>query len=130
MRKKERALWAIEQLKQLYPDAHCALHYENSFQLLIATILSAQCTDERVNKVTHHLFKKYPTPQAFANAELEVLEGAEQTIKRWTPVICIEQAQMDLEVGAPALVKLESWGYRLVQRVLKEHIMLPSRAGY
>ncbi len=74
MRKKERALWAIATLKSLYPDAHCALHYDTPFQLLIATILSAQCTDERVNQVTAILFEKYPTPEALANADLSILE--------------------------------------------------------
>lgn len=73
MKKKERALWLLEELKRLYPDAHCALHYQTSFQLLIATILSAQCTDERVNQVTEKLFKKYPDVYAFANADLDVL---------------------------------------------------------
>jgi endonuclease III len=73
MRKKERALWLLEELKRLYPDAHCALHYQSPFQLLIATILSAQCTDERVNQVTAKLFKKYPDVHAFANADLEML---------------------------------------------------------
>jgi endonuclease III len=61
-------------LDQLFPHAECALKHENAFQLLVATILSAQCTDERVNKVTPELFRKYPTPQDFvglAPAELE-----------------------------------------------------------
>ncbi|MFN4196788.1 MAG: endonuclease III [Caldimicrobium sp.] len=61
----------IMRLKQEYPQAKLALNFENPFQLLIATILSAQCTDERVNKVTPELFKKYPDAQAFANASLE-----------------------------------------------------------
>ena len=73
MRKKERALWLLEELKRLYPDAHCALHYQTPLQLLIATILSAQCTDERVNQVTAKLFKKYPDVYAFASADLEIL---------------------------------------------------------
>jgi endonuclease-3 len=53
-------------LDRLFPNAPCALHYQNAFQLLVATILSAQCTDERVNKVTPELFQKYPAPQDFA----------------------------------------------------------------
>ena len=57
----------IEQLNILYPDAHCSLNYDEPYQLLIATRLSAQCTDERVNKVTPELFKRYPTLQDFAN---------------------------------------------------------------
>ena len=61
-------------LDQLFPRAECALRHENPFQLLVATILSAQCTDERVNKVTPGLFQKYPTPQDFAALRQEVLE--------------------------------------------------------
>lgn len=57
-------------LKQSYPDARCALNYKNPFELMVATILSAQCTDERVNQVTATLFQKYPSPKAFAEAEL------------------------------------------------------------
>ena len=55
-------------LAELYPDAHCALVHTNPFQLLIATILSAQCTDKTVNKVTPGLFKRYPGPAAMAQA--------------------------------------------------------------
>lgn len=61
-------------LDQLFPDAQCALHHKNAFQLLVATILSAQCTDERVNKVTPDLFKKYPGPREFAALDPKVLE--------------------------------------------------------
>ncbi len=62
-------------LAELYADAHCALHFSNPLELLVATILSAQCTDERVNKVTPALFKKYPDAQAYAESELEELES-------------------------------------------------------
>ena len=61
-------------LDKMFPRATCALHHENPFQLLVATILSAQCTDERVNKVTPGLFQKFPTPQDFASLRQEVLE--------------------------------------------------------
>src|SRR5437899_5575049 len=61
-------------LDQLFPQAQCALRHENAFQLLVATILSAQCTDERVNKVTPELFGKHPTPQDFAALGQPVLE--------------------------------------------------------
>ena len=64
----------LKRLEKAYPDAQCALKHSNPFQLLIATILSAQCTDERVNMVTPGLFKKYPTPQDFAALRPEVLE--------------------------------------------------------
>ena len=61
-------------LKKKYPDAHCALEFKNAFQLLIATILSAQCTDERVNIVTKQLFKKYKNPQQLADESVENIE--------------------------------------------------------
>ena len=61
-------------LDRLFPQAECALRHENAFQLLVATILSAQCTDERVNKVTPELFQKYPKPQDFAALRPELLE--------------------------------------------------------
>lgn len=66
-------------LRQHYPDAQCALRHENPFQLLIATILSAQCTDERVNLVTRDLFRRYRTPADFARAPLSQLERAIQS---------------------------------------------------
>ncbi len=61
-------------LKKNYPDAHCELNHKNPFELLIATILSAQCTDERVNKVTPVLFKKFPTPEDLAEGSLKEIE--------------------------------------------------------
>ncbi|KHD89900.1 MAG: endonuclease III [Bdellovibrio sp. ArHS] len=64
----------LKLFKRYYPDAHCALNFTNPFELLVATVLSAQCTDERVNMVTPALFKKYPTPQKMAKAPLEDLE--------------------------------------------------------
>jgi endonuclease-3 len=65
----------IKLFKRYYPDAHCALDYTNPFELVVATCLSAQCTDERVNMVTPALFKKYPTPKAMSKAPVEDLEG-------------------------------------------------------
>jgi len=73
MTKKEKIEFIIEQLNILYPDAKCSLNYETPYQLLIATRLSAQCTDERVNKVTPALFAKYPTLEHFANADFDEL---------------------------------------------------------
>jgi endonuclease III len=64
----------LAKLDEAYPAANCELHHENAFQLLIATILSAQCTDVRVNQVTPGLFKTYPTPEAFAHANPAALE--------------------------------------------------------
>jgi len=73
-----RTLDIIEGLKQAYPDAHCELNYSNALELLIATILSAQCTDKRVNLVTAQLFKKYRTAADYA---AESLSAIEQQIK-------------------------------------------------
>ncbi|MGI8542417.1 MAG: endonuclease III domain-containing protein, partial [Aridibacter sp.] len=64
----------IKRLKKEYPDAHCALNHTNAFELLIATILSAQCTDVRVNIVTAELFRKYQTPADYINVPPEELE--------------------------------------------------------
>jgi endonuclease-3 len=72
--KKQRALEVLVILKRLYPDATCSLNYETPVQLLVATILSAQCTDERVNKVTPALFARYPDAKALAYADREELE--------------------------------------------------------
>ena len=74
MTKKQRAAEAVELLKKEYPDAICSLEYDDAFQLLIATRLSAQCTDARVNIVTPALFARFPTAEAFAGAELSEVE--------------------------------------------------------
>jgi len=70
----KRVAAILKKLEEAYPNAVCELNHENAFQLLIATILSAQCTDVRVNQVTATLFKKYPTPEAFAHANPSELE--------------------------------------------------------
>jgi endonuclease-3 len=64
----------LKRLDQTYPGATCALHHSNAWELLVATILSAQCTDVRVNMTTPELFRKYPSPQAFAELKPEQLE--------------------------------------------------------
>ena len=71
MTKKQRALRAIEALKAQYPEGICSLRYEKPLELLIATRLSAQCTDARVNLVTPALFERFPTLEAFADADPE-----------------------------------------------------------
>ncbi len=72
---KQAAEEILGRLKRLYPDATCSLDYETPVQLLVATILSAQCTDERVNKVTPELFRQFPDAPALANADLQDLEN-------------------------------------------------------
>src|SRR5215467_1226346 len=71
---KKRTAEIIKRLKNAYPDAHCALNHSNSFELLIATILSAQCTDERVNIVTADLFRKYRGPADYLKVPQSELE--------------------------------------------------------
>ncbi len=72
--KKKRTAEVIKRLKKEYPDAHCELDHTNPFELLVATILSAQCTDVRVNIVTADLFRKYRTPQDYLDVAQEDLE--------------------------------------------------------
>ncbi len=77
MKAAERAQWAnviYERLDREYPDARCSLDFRNPFELIAATILSAQCTDVMVNKVTPELFRRYPTPEKMAVARAEAVE--------------------------------------------------------
>lgn len=76
MNKKENAREIIQILQECYPDAVCALKYEKDYELMIAVRLSAQCTDARVNLVTPGLFSRWPTLEAFANADLSEMEQA------------------------------------------------------
>ena len=76
MKIRERVVQLVKVLPEVYPGAHCELDFKNPLQLLIATILSAQCTDKRVNMVTPALFKKYRTAKDYANALQTELENA------------------------------------------------------
>lgn len=73
--RKRQAQGVIKGLRKLYPDAHCELEFKTPLELIVATILSAQCTDKRVNLVTPHLFKKYRTAADYAKADPAVLES-------------------------------------------------------
>ena len=73
-KKRIRMNSIVKRLRMEYPYSKCSLIYNSPFQLLVATILSAQCTDKRVNKVTKDLFKKYPNPPSFSNLSLEEIE--------------------------------------------------------
>src|ERR1700756_3801939 len=70
----ERIAAILERLAEAYPNVQCALHHRNAWELMVATILSAQCTDARVNMVTPGLFRKFPTPTDFAHAPLVEIE--------------------------------------------------------
>ena len=73
-KQSKRMAEIVIRLKREYPDSQCSLHYKSPFQLLVATILSAQCTDERVNKVTHGLFRKYPSANDFKKLPLQTIK--------------------------------------------------------
>ncbi len=73
--KKVRAKVIYRQLSKNYPNVRCELDYKNAFQLLVATVLSAQCTDKRVNQTTPALFKRYPNPQKMAKADLRDIQN-------------------------------------------------------
>lgn len=74
MTKKQRVVEAVARLEKLYPEAICSLEYTDAFQLLIATRLSAQCTDKRVNMVTPDLFREFPTAEKMATADIKRIE--------------------------------------------------------
>ena len=74
MKQKNEAIRIIKKLKEAYPDATCSLDFTTPFEIVIAVMLSAQCTDERVNKTTPNLFNKYNTPEKMANMDIKELE--------------------------------------------------------
>lgn len=74
MKSKKDAIKIVEILKKYYPDATCSLDFQTPFEMLVSVMLSAQCTDERVNKTTPELFKKYNTPEAVAKADIKEIE--------------------------------------------------------
>lgn len=110
MKKQEKAQLVFRRLKELYPDAHCELNHSNAFELLLATILSAQCTDVRVNMVTPALFKAYPTPQKLAKAKVEDVEELVKSInffknKSKSLVSCAQKLVSDHKGSVPQTVE-------------------------
>lgn len=109
MKKNQKALEIYNRLKKLYPDAHCELVHSNPFELLIATILSAQCTDQRVNMATPALFKKYATPQKLSRANLEDVEELLKSInfyknKSKNIVLCAQKIVNEFDGEVPQSV--------------------------
>ena len=116
-------------LEQTYPDARCALHYRNPLELLIATILSAQCTDERVNMVTPALFARYPDAASFAEAEPAELEelihscGFYRQKAKSIRACCrrlVDEFGGDVPAGMEHLVTLPGVGRKTANVVLNE----------
>lgn len=132
---KKRVRRIIRQLKKQYPVAECALHHESPFQLLAATILSAQCTDERVNKVTPNLFKKYPTPEKLAKSKQADVEKiihslgffrAKATNLRGMAQALVEQFSGELPQNLQDLVSLPGVGRKTANVVLGTCFGIPS----
>src|SRR5216117_1786078 len=102
--RKARARKIIARLKRAYPDATCALHHQSALELVVATILSAQCTDARVNMVTPHLFAKYRTAADYAAADPRVLEKEIQSTgffrNKTKSIIGMAQALVERHGGA------------------------------
>ena len=113
---KRRRSRVLQKLRDLYPDAQCALHYNNPFELLIATILSAQSTDKTVNQITPALFKKFPTPAAMAPAALTELEELVKSSGFF------HNKAKNLKAGAAALMNAHGGK---VPRTMEELIQLP-----
>lgn len=125
--RESRLAAIIEQLRATYPDAHCELDFANPLQLLIATILSAQCSDKQVNKVTQSLFQTYRSASDFANARIEDLEQAIRQIglfrnkARNIQAACrtlVEQHHGEVPRNLDALVQLPGVGRKTANVVL------------
>ena len=116
LKKRKRLAYVVSHLKEEYPDSKCSLHYKTSFQLLVATILSAQCTDERVNKEAQNLFAKYPEAKDFATLSLETLKKAIYSTGFYN--------NKSKSIKGMSIAVIEQYGGELPQ-TLKEMIKLP-----
>jgi endonuclease-3 len=132
---KKQARQVVELLKREYPEADCALVHDTPFELLIATILSAQCTDERVNIVTKDLFAKHPTPAALAAVPIKKLERLIQSTgffrnkARNIHECCmklVEEHAGKVPMALDALVQLPGVGRKTANVVLGTAFRIPS----
>lgn len=131
---KNDVIKIIEILKETYSDAKCSLDFETPFELLIAVILSAQCTDDRVNKTTPTLFKKYSTPYDFANIDIQELEklihpcgfykNKAKNIKK-TAEIIIEKYNGEVPTTMDDLMSLPGVGRKTANVVMLEAFNSP-----
>ena len=133
--KRQRMAQIISHLKDEYPNSKCSLHYKTSFQLLVATILSAQCTDARVNKVTQNLFTQYSKPEDFATLPLADIKKAvystgfynnkSKSIKDMSMVV-IEHYEGEVPQTLEDMVKLPGVGRKTANVVLGNIFGIPS----
>lgn len=124
---KRHAAQVVRQLARSYPDAQCSLDFQTAWELLVATILSAQCTDVRVNLVTKELFKKYPTPADYARAGVAQLERDIQSTGFYrnkaksisaSAQVLLERYQGQVPADLEALVQLPGVGRKTASVVL------------
>lgn len=134
-RKVGRAGQVVSLLKKEYPDADCSLTYSNAHRLLVATILSAQCTDHRVNQVTPSLFSKYPTPSDFAYSDVNELAkdihscGYHNQKARSIQGSClkiVEEYDGQVPDTLDELIKLPGVGRKTANCVLGQYYGVPS----
>ncbi len=127
----------IDILDAMYPDAKCALDHRTPFELLIATILSAQCTDVRVNIITSEMFKEYNTPKAFAAVEIDKLEDMIRTCGMYhqkaksiknTSIMLIEEYNSEVPKTMEELRKLPGVGLKTASVVLSNAFHVPALA--
>ncbi|MBP3256235.1 MAG: endonuclease III [Clostridia bacterium] len=132
--KQKEFIEIIENLKKSYPDAKCSLDFTTPFELLIAVMLSAQCTDERVNKTTPALFSKYNTPEDFAKIDINILEelihpcgfykNKAKNIKA-TSQILIEKYNSEVPKNMDDLISLPGVGRKTANVVMLEAFNMP-----
>ncbi|TWT57919.1 Ultraviolet N-glycosylase/AP lyase [Thalassoglobus neptunius] len=133
--RKRQARKVVTRLRKTYPVAECALHHDSPFQLLAATILSAQCTDERVNSVTPTLFSRFPDPESLASATQEQVEEivkplgffrAKATNLRGMAQTLVDRHDGVLPQSLDELVKLPGVGRKTANVVLGTAFGIPS----
>lgn len=132
---RKRAVEIVNKLDTAYPEAHLELNFSTPFELLVATILAAQCTDAKVNQVTAELFQKYPGPEAFANKDTsemrEDLAGITFTgnkakyLKKCSEIL-MEQHDGEVPASVEALVKLPGVGRKTANIVLANALGVPA----
>ena len=124
----------VNRLKSLYPNSKCSLNYDSAFQLLVATILSAQCTDERVNKVTSVMFKKYPDAKAFSRLSVKEIakeiystgfyNNKSKNIKAMSDIV-MEKYNGEVPDNMDELVVLPGVGRKTANVVLGNYFNIP-----
>ncbi len=133
--KKARGKKVVSKLKREYPNSKCSLHYSTAHELLVATILSAQCTDHRVNQVTPVLFQKYKNPKDFAYADIEELakdihscgyHNQKAKSIQGSSLKIVEDHGCEVPDSMEALVKLPGVGRKTANCILGEMYKVPS----